>query len=163
MKGATKTAPPVAKKSDVDLSAVNNRIFFRLFQLGNTLQRQAVKELGISTVQWAVLGALSRAQAQDGMSFAELSDYLVVSRQNLDGVLKRLERDCHVVRLADASDRRARLIKLTPQGRRLWLSLQPKIYQFYRQAMIQFRFDDSIAFVHYLNRLQADLLEVKLP
>lgn len=162
MKGATTTAPAATKRSDVDLSAVNNRIFFRLFQLGNTLQRQAVKELGISTVQWAVLGALSRPQAKDGMSFADLSDYLVVSRQNLDGVLKRLERDRHVLRLADSSDRRARLIKLTPQGRRLWTSLQPKIYEFYRQAMVQFRFDDSIAFVHYLNKLQADLVEVKL-
>jgi DNA-binding MarR family transcriptional regulator len=163
MKGAVTKASAAAKTSDVDLSAVNNRIFFRLFQLGNTLQRQAVKELGISTVQWAVLGALSRAQAEEGMSFAELSDYLVVSRQNLDGVLKRLERDDHVVRIADTTDRRARLIKLTPQGRRLWSTLQPKIYEFYRQAMLQFRFDDSIAFVHYLNRLQADLLEVKLP
>ena len=163
MSGAVTKAPAAAKTSDVDLSAVNNRIFFRLFQLGNTLQRHAVKELGISTVQWAVLGALSRAQAQDGMSFAELSDYLVVSRQNLDGVLKRLERDSHVVRIADTTDRRARLIKLTPQGRRLWTSLQPKIYEFYRQAMVQFRFDDSIAFVHYLNKLQADLQEVKLP
>lgn len=163
MKGAATKTSTAAKTSGVDLSAVNNRIFFRLFQLGNTLQRQAVKELGISTVQWAVLGALSRAQAEEGMSFAELSDYLVVSRQNLDGVLKRLERDDHVVRIADTTDRRARLIKLTPQGRRLWSTLQPKIYEFYRQAMLQFRFDDSIAFVHYLNRLQADLLEVKLP
>jgi len=153
----------VKKKPDVDLGAVNNRIFFRLFQLGNTLQRQAVKELGISTVQWAVLGALSRAQAKDGMLFTELSDYLVVSRQNLDGVLKRLERDSHVLRVADAADKRARLVKLTPQGRRFWMSLQPKIYEFYRQAMVQFRFDDSIAFVHYLNRLQSDLLRVKLP
>jgi DNA-binding MarR family transcriptional regulator len=153
----------VKKKPDVDLSAVNNRIFFRLFQLGNTLQRQAVKELGISTVQWAVLGALSRAQVEDGMSFAELSDYLVVSRQNLDGVLKRLERDDHVVRIADVNDKRARLVKLTPQGRRFWTALQPKIYEFYRQAMVQFRFDDSISFVHYLNRLQADLVKVKLP
>ncbi len=152
----------VTKTSEADLSAVNNRIFFRLFQLGNTLQRQAVKELGISTVQWAVLGALSRARAADGMSFTELSDYLVVSRQNLDGVLKRLERDRHVIRVADANDRRARLVRLTPQGRSFWVSLQPKIYEFYRQAMLQFRFDDSISFVHYLNRLQGDLLKVKL-
>jgi len=157
MKSAVKTKP------DVDLGAVNNRIFFRLFQLGNTLQRQAVKELGISTVQWAVLGALSRAQAKEGMSFTELSDYLVVSRQNLDGVLKRLERDAHVLRVTDTTDKRARLVKLTPQGRRFWMALQPKIYEFYRQAMVQFRFDDSIAFVHYLNRLQSDLLRVKLP
>lgn len=163
MKGATKMAVEAHKQSDVDLSAVNNKIFFRLFQLGNTLQRQAVKELGMSTVQWAVLGALSRNQAEEGMSFADLSDYLLVSRQNLDGVLKRLERDGNVVRFTDESDRRARLIKMTPKGRRFWASLQPKIYEFYRQAMVQFRFDDSIAFVHYLNRLQADLITVKLP
>jgi DNA-binding MarR family transcriptional regulator len=152
----------VVSKAEADLGAINNRIFFRLFQLGNSLQRQSTKELGISTVQWAVLGALSRSQVADGMSFAELSDYLVVSRQNLDGVLKRLERDKHVIRVADNTDRRARLVKLTPQGRRCWASLQPKIYEFYRQAMVQFRFDDSIAFVHFLNKLQSDLVNVKL-
>ncbi|HEY1981452.1 MAG TPA: MarR family transcriptional regulator [Xanthobacteraceae bacterium] len=153
---------PVKKKSSTELGAVNNRIFFRLFQLGNTLQRQAVKELGISTVQWAVLGALSRNQAEDGMSFAELADYLVVSRQNLDGVLKRLERDRHVLRVTDMTDKRARLVRLTTQGRQFWKSLQPKIYEFYRQAMTQFRFDDTVAFVHYLNKLQAELVKVKL-
>ena len=163
MKGSLTATAPAENKSEVDLSAINNRIFFRLFQLGNTLQRQAVKELGISTVQWAVLGALSRNQAEHGMSFADLSDYLLVSRQNLDGVLKRLERDGNVVRFIDVNDRRARLIKLTPKGHRFWHGLQPRIYEFYRQAMVQFRFDDSVAFVHYLNRLQADIIDVKLP
>jgi DNA-binding MarR family transcriptional regulator len=151
------------RKPDHDIGYINNRLFFRLFQLGNTLQRQAVKELGVSTVQWAVLGALSRTNAKEGMSFAELADYLVVSRQNLDGVLKRLERDSHVLRVTDQTDKRARLVRLTPQGRRFWASLQPRIYEFYRQAMSQFRFDDSVAFVHYLNRLQTDLVKVKLP
>jgi DNA-binding MarR family transcriptional regulator len=119
--------------------------------------------LGISTVQWAVLGALSRNQVENGMSFAELADYLVVSRQNLDGVLKRLERDCHVLRVTDMTDKRARLVRLTPDGREFWKSLQPKIYKFYQQAMMQFRFDDSVAFVHYLNKVQAELIKVKLP
>lgn len=151
------------KKPDVEAGTINNRIFFRLFQLGNTLQRQAVKELGISTVQWAVLGALSRNQVENGMSFAELADYLVVSRQNLDGVLKRLERDRHLLRVTDMTDKRARLVRLTPQGREFWKSLQPKIYEFYRRAMVQFHFDDSVAFVHYLNKVQAELVKVKLP
>jgi DNA-binding MarR family transcriptional regulator len=153
----------VKDKPDVELGAVNNRIFFRIFQLGNTLQRQAVKELGISTVQWAVLGALSRNQVENGMSFAELAEYLVVSRQNLDGVLKRLERDRHVLRVTDMTDKRARLVRLTPQGRQFWEALQPKIYEFYRQAMVQFRFDDSVAFAHFLNKVQAEMVKVKLP
>jgi DNA-binding MarR family transcriptional regulator len=162
---ATPAEPGARSPGKPDRAAdhLNNRIFFRLFQVANTLQKQAVKELGVTTVQWAVLGALSDPRPTYGIAVGTLADFLVVSRQNLDGVLKRLERDDHVVLIADTTDRRARLIKLTPQGRRLWSTLQPKIYEFYRQAMLQFRFDDSIAFVHYLNRLQADLLEVKLP
>ena len=139
-----------------------NRAFFRLFQLGNILQRQATKELGVSTVQWAVLGALLRPHAKEGMSFAELAEYLVVSRQNLDGVLKRLERDKHVVRVTDAVDRRARLVRLTPQGKQFWKELSPWIQEFYQQAMAKFRFDDVVSFVHFLNTLQTDLANVKL-
>ena len=83
-----------------DTRSVPNRLFFRLFQTGNVLQRQVQKEMGISTVQWAVLGALSRQGYEGGISFFELTEYLVVSRQSLDGVLKRMERDNHVLRQA---------------------------------------------------------------
>lgn len=149
----------MAKKSSAD---IHNRLFFRLFQLGNALQRQANKELGITTVKWAVLGALTRPAAAKGMTFSELAEYLVVSRQSLDGVLKRLERDGHVERIADETDRRARIVSLLPAGRQFWKDLQPQIYEFYRQAMTSFRFDDSVAFVHFLNRLQQDITQVKL-
>src|SRR5687767_5730407 len=126
---------------DQSVSAIHNRLFFRLFQVGNTLDRQTRKELGITTVQWSVLGALSRPQASSGMSFSELAEYLVVSRQNLDGVLKRLERETHVQRIADAADRRARRVVLTPKGRTFWVGMQPKIYEFYAQALRDIRFD----------------------
>ncbi|MGV3652878.1 MAG: MarR family winged helix-turn-helix transcriptional regulator [Noviherbaspirillum sp.] len=149
----------MTKNSGAD---IHNRLFFRLFQLGNSLQRQASKELGISTVQWAVLGALARPQVAKGMSFSELADYLVVSLQSLDGVLKRLEREGHVRRIPDENDRRARMVTLLPAGKQFWDDLQPRIYEFYQQAMSNFRFDDSIAFVHFLNRLQSDICQVKL-
>ncbi|KVN39641.1 MarR family transcriptional regulator [Burkholderia pyrrocinia] len=138
---------------DQSVSSIHNRLFFRLFQAGNTLDRQTIKALGITTVQWSVLGALSRQQVADGMSFSELADYLVVSRQSLDGVLKRLERDEHVRRVADTVDRRAKIVVMTPQGRAFWDSLQPKIYAFYRQALASFRFDDKVSLVHFLNQL----------
>lgn len=154
---------PVAEATyDQSVSAIHNRLFFRLFQVGNTLDRQTRKELGITTVQWSVLGALSRPQATAGMSFSELTDYLVVSRQNLDGVLKRLERDAHVERIADKVDRRARNVLLTPQGRVFWDGLQPKLYEFYRQAMVKFRFDDKVALLHHLNTLNIEMAKVDL-
>ena len=104
------------EKPDRIADHLNNRIFFRLFQVANTLQRQAVKELGVTTVQWAVLGALSDPRPTYGMSVGTLADFLVVSRQNLDGVLKRLERDGLVERVTDPGDKRARMVKLTREG-----------------------------------------------
>nr|WP_315595185.1 MarR family transcriptional regulator [uncultured Cupriavidus sp.] len=147
---------------DESVSSVHNRLFFRLFQAGNTLDRQTIKHLGITTVQWSVLGALSRPQVADGMSFSDLAEYLVVSRQSLDGVLKRLEREDHVARVADTVDRRAKKVVLRPQGRAYWASLQPKIYEFYRQALMNFRFDDKVSLVHFLNQINAGMAGVDL-
>lgn len=147
---------------DQEVSAIHNRLFFRVFQVGNTLERQATKELGITSIQWSVLGALSRSKVMDGMPFSELAEYLVVSRQNLDGVLKRLERDEHVCRTPDPSDRRVKLVLLTSKGRAFWANLQPKIYEFYRQSLDGFRFDDKVSFVHFVNRLNEGLKTVDL-
>lgn len=141
---------------------VANRLFFRLFQTGNTLQRQVQNEMGISTVQWAVLGALSRSGYEQGISFNELTEYLVVSRQSLDGVLKRMERDNHVVRIPHPDDGRARLVQLTDSGKAFWQSLQDRIYEFYQQALKGFSFDDSVSLLHFLNKLHVDLAKVSL-
>ena len=146
-------SPASEPSYEQSVSAVHNRLFFRLFQAGNTLDRQAIKELGITPVEWSVLGALSRPQSATGMSLSDLVDYLFTSRQSLDGVLKRLERDGHVLRVEDPADRRARRVVLTPAGRRYWDSLQPKIYAFYRRALEGFRFDDKVALLHFLNRI----------
>jgi len=149
-------------KPDRVADHLNNRIFFRLFQVANTLQRQAVKELGVTTVQWAVLGALSDPRPTYGMSVGTLADFLVVSRQNLDGVLKRLERDGLVERVTDPEDKRARVVKLTREGFAFWADLRERIFQFYDQAVSGFKFDDRVALAHYLNELQRQLMMVRL-
>ncbi|KAA1174102.1 MarR family transcriptional regulator [Marinobacter salinexigens] len=141
---------------------IPNRLFFRLFQTGNILQRQIQNEMGISAVQWAVLGALSREGFEDGTSFNQLKEYLYVSRQNLDGVLKRMERDGHVIRIQDPQDRRARLVVLTESGRAFWNRLQDTIAEFYRQSLDGMSFDDSVSFLHLLKKLQKDLVNVSL-
>lgn len=145
-----------------ETKGIPNRLFFRLFQTGNTLQRQVQNEMGISTVQWAVLGALSREDYEAGISFNELTEYLVVSRQSLDGVLKRMERDNHVLRVPHPDDGRARLVQLTDTGKEFWDSLQKRIYQFYQQALQGFSFDDSVSLLHFLNKLHVDLARVSL-
>lgn len=141
---------------------IPNRLFFRLFQTGNILQRQVQNEMGISAVQWAVLGALSRDGFEDGTSFNQLKEYLYVSRQNLDGVLKRMERDGHVVRVPDPQDRRARLVILTDTGRVFWNNLQDTIQEFYQQALDGTSFDDGVSLLHLLKKLQQGMTTISL-
>jgi DNA-binding MarR family transcriptional regulator len=160
-----RTAPAPRQKPaspDQPVDRLVNRIFFRLFQIGNTLQRQTVNALGITTVQWAVLGALSRPEVAGGMMFGDLAEYLVVSRQNLDGVLQRLERDRLVARVADPDDGRARRVQLTAAGRRRWDGLQDKIAEFYAQAARRVEFDARVSLAHWLNTLLGDLQRVDM-
>lgn len=147
---------------DQSLYSVHNRLFFRLFQVGNTLDRQCLNELGISPVHWSVLGALSRAKVQDGMSFSDLTEYLRVSRQNLDGVLKRLERDGLVQRVIDPNDRRAKIVALTPEGLDTWKKLQIKFFDFYQQALNGIPLDDAVTLIHLLNKVNDGLKGIKI-
>ena len=112
---------------------LNNRLFFRLFQAANIYQKQAVRELNISAVQGAVLGALSR-DMKAGMNFSSLYDYLSVSRQNLDAVLKRLEKMGYAERVEHAADRRVRIVRLTPAGADAWRDLQGRCIAFFQQG-----------------------------
>lgn len=147
---------------DQSLYSAHNRLFFRLFQVGNTLDRKCSNELGISPVHWAVLGALSRPRAQSGMSFSDLTEYLGVSRQNLDAVLKRLERDGLVQRIISEHDRRAKNVALTSEGLKTWDSLQDDFFNFYGQALNTLAFDDVITLIHLLNKVNDGLKSIQL-
>ncbi|WP_342620927.1 MarR family transcriptional regulator [Rhodoferax sp. GW822-FHT02A01] len=147
-------------EKDHAVHEINNRLFFRLFQVANTLHTkgtQAIEEFGVTTQQWSVLGALSRPQAEEGMSINDLSRLLLVSRQNLTGVLSRLERDGLIERATNEEDRRSRKVKLSKQGQALWLKLQDPIHQFYDKALKDLSFDDRLAFIHYFTKLQTNM------
>ncbi len=149
---------------DKDLSAADggklelaNRLFFRLYQCANMLHKtgsRAVEAEGLTTQQWAVLGALSRKSAQGGMSVGDLARYLMVSRQNITGLLSRMERDGHIGVAPDTRDRRSRIVTMTEAGRRVWGDLaQPKIRAYYAQVLADFSVDDAAHMLHYLLKI----------
>ena len=51
---------------------------------------------------------------------------------------------------------------MTEEGRIFWDQLELKIYEYYRQAMDGFAFDDKVTFVHFLNKLNKGMQAVKL-
>lgn len=134
-----------------------NRLFFRLYQCANMLHKtgtRAVEAEGLTTQQWAVLGALSRQEAENGMGVGELARYLMVSRQNLSGLISRMERDGHLSAATDGPDRRSRMIRMTESGRKLWINqATPKIHGYYAQVLENFSTDDVTHTLHYLLKL----------
>jgi DNA-binding MarR family transcriptional regulator len=137
--------------------ALANRLFFRLYQCANMLHKtgsRAVEAEGLTTQQWAVLGAVSRPRVARGMGINELARYLMVSRQNLSGVVARMARAGHLELVADPQDRRSRLVRLTPSGRTLWQTQAlPKIHDYYRQALNGFSVNDCAHALHYLLKM----------
>ena len=134
-----------------------NRFFFRLYQSANMLHKtgsRAVQAEGLTTQQWAVMGALSRPSAAAGLAVSELSRYLMVSRQNLSGVLKRMETAGHIRITPDVRDRRARIIRITEAGADVWHNRAlPKIHAYYEQALDEFSTGDITHALHYMMKL----------
>ncbi len=141
-----------------------NRLFFRLYQCANMLHKtgsRAIEEEGLTTQQWAVLGALSRPAVQGGMGIGELARYLMVSRQNLSGVISRMERDGHVSVAPSGQDRRSRIVTMTPSGRHVWLDLAlPKIHAYYGQALADFSVNDVTHALHYLLKMLENMKRI---
>jgi DNA-binding MarR family transcriptional regulator len=134
-----------------------NRLFFRLYQCANMLHKtgsRAVEQEGLSTQHWAVLGALSRPEVPEGMSIGDLARYLMVSRQNLSGLINRMERDGRVVSATDGRDRRSRRVTMTDSGREVWLNRAlPKIHAYYERALADFSISDMSHALHYLLKM----------
>ncbi len=153
---ATVSDPQFATGHDL-----SNRLFFRLFQTANIYETQAVRQLNISGVQGAVLGALSR-EPKTGMPFAHLYAYLSVSRQNLDAVLKGLERNNYVERTESPADRRTRDVKLTPAGTKAWNELQEPMRLFFRQGTSKVSQAEIVACAETLSKIGRALKAIDL-
>jgi DNA-binding MarR family transcriptional regulator len=62
---------------------------------------------------------LFRYPGIEGLRPTELADQLQVTKQSVNDSLRHLEQSGYLVRRADPADGRARIIRLTAQGRRL--------------------------------------------
>ena len=149
-------AKSAARAADAKMELAN-RLFFRLYQCANMLHKtgtRAVEAEGLTTQQWAVLGALSREKAEGGMSVGELAKYLMVSRQNLSGLIGRMERDGHLAVAAHGEDRRSRVVTMTESGRQVWQNeALPKIHAYYEEILEDFSVNDLTHMLHYLLKM----------
>jgi MarR family transcriptional regulator, organic hydroperoxide resistance regulator len=156
------------KRAEVNRSAdpgdIANRLFFKLYQSSNLMHKigtSAVSSFGSTTQQWAVLGALSRPQAENrGLSVKQLMEYLMVSRQSLTAILDRLEVAGLIDRTRTEGDGRLRHVRLTEQGVKTWVDMRPAIRGFYDAALADFSIEESYLLMRLLDRLSAGLAKL---
>jgi DNA-binding MarR family transcriptional regulator len=93
----------------------------RLHQIHVALFQQACGRFDITPLQYSLLSALAVRETADQTSLA--AD-IALDRTTTTGALKRLEARKLVERPIDASDRRARLCRLTKQGAALLAKIE---------------------------------------
>lgn len=158
----------IQMKQDVDTAdslraQLMNRLAFRLYQCANLLNKTGTRALeahDVTTQQWAIIGALVRERWAEGIAVHQLASLLMVSRQNLTGVLSRMEERNLIERIKSQTDSRSRLIRLTPEGWQRWEAMQADITDYYDGAMKDLSNNDLIHALHYLDQMRKNMHEV---
>lgn len=150
--------------SDIELdheeAELAHKFFFRLYQTINLTLRAASKTLtdvGMSPQQWSILDSLSRPGLQEGMTVNGLVDYLMVSRQSLNGVLKRMEEQGYIERVVNPDDLRSRMVRLTDEGKAVWRQAFMNTRKLYTESLQHMTDDQKRAAIATFERIQKNV------
>jgi MarR family 2-MHQ and catechol resistance regulon transcriptional repressor len=97
------------------------QVVLRVFQTAQIFDKAAKRVFsphGLTAAQFNVLNLL--ASEKEGLRASDLATSLIVDPSNVTGLLKRMTRDELVLDLESKTDRRQRIVALTPKGRALW-------------------------------------------
>ncbi|MBI3089042.1 MAG: MarR family transcriptional regulator [Candidatus Tectomicrobia bacterium] len=123
-----------------------------LLKVGNRLAR----EVGISFQQWFILLQLWE-KGELGATPTELGSSLFVTKQNMTGMIDRMERDGYVARGSDPNDRRVSRILLTSKGRKALQQIEPLKDQWNKEAFALLTREEKEALFKLLDRYLAFL------
>jgi DNA-binding MarR family transcriptional regulator len=94
-----------------DLGAMFARVTRRLIEL----ERPILEKRGLTMWGYVALNRLARGDAPTQLALASAMGH---DKTRLIGLLDALERDGLITRSPDPNDRRARIVRMTPKGRR---------------------------------------------
>jgi DNA-binding MarR family transcriptional regulator len=98
----------------------------RFFQICNTAGAEAVAEADLTPLEFAVLAYVNAIDGEPDIDQSSLAARLGVDRNTTSLLVRSLESSGLLEQRVNEADRRARLIRLTPQGEELFAELHPK-------------------------------------
>lgn len=149
--------PTLARRALLDAMRVSNLFDRRWGALSQTAD--------ITSAQWLTLGLLEREDKADGMTPTELCRRLCVSKQNMTGMILRLEKKGLIERRPDPHDRRSFRVKATPAGSKAIQRLVPFESEFFLRQVESLSderlLDLSQALRSILQKLQSEEMDAK--
>lgn len=137
-----------------ELYTMPGHLIRRLQQISMSLFAEQMKANGLvmTSPQFATLSVLS---ANPGIDQATLAGLIALDRPTTGGVIERLEARGLVRRRVSTTDRRAKVLWITPQGERLLEKLHPIVVKLQPDILLGLTDDEREEFV----RLAAKAVE----
>lgn len=120
-----------------------------------TAARQFFRNRPTTEVQFNVLMLLK--YADHPVTQKELSEWLLVDKSNLTGLVDRLERAGHLKRVKTEKDRRSYHLQLTPAAEKLLEELEVPYGELLSSMLGEFSEDELFLLIRMMNQLQRAL------
>ncbi len=121
-------------KQSMSVLGMAGHLIRRLHQQSTQLFAQRTQEAGfeVTPVQFAALDAI---EAHPGIDQSQVAELIGYDRATIGGVIDRLEKKGWVIRVISPTDRRARVLNLSPEGSRVRSQLVPIVRKLQKEIL----------------------------
>ena len=122
---------------NLDRATLARRALLDTLRVANLLDRRGgaiARKADITSAQWLTLGLLSQV-GERGLTPTELCRQLCVSKQNMTGMILRLEKKGLVTRQPEPQDRRSFRVVATPEGHTVVQQLEADGRDFFQRQV----------------------------
>lgn len=129
----------------------------RVSRLWKIVADRELAPLGLTHPRWTALWKLQRLG--DNISQKHLAEALEIELASLMRTLNQLEEQSLITRHCCASDKRARIVSLTEQGRIMIKQMETRILQVRRQLLIHINDEELLKLGQILEQIANNALE----
>ena len=137
-------------KDEIDIYSRPGHLIRRLQQIAVAIFMTETAEFGITPVQYSALLAVRNHRGIDQTTLTEIIAY---DRSTIGEVVKRLENKRLIRRATGNEDRRAKLLYITPAGRRLLSRLKKVVDTAQDRIVAPLTDDDRATFMRIMRTL----------
>ncbi|WP_187119064.1 MarR family winged helix-turn-helix transcriptional regulator [Bacillus marasmi] len=125
--------------------------FLRISNLLSKYGSKMVADVGLNSIQqWVILRSIIN---KEDISIGELREETLVTKQNMTGMINRLQQANLVTLSTDPEDKRRTRVKITEKGRQIYDQLSTSRNEFNNQTYHIYSEDEIMALSKLLNRL----------